>query len=140
VLEPLAIAESVPHPSDEDMAYLEATVERLEHVESVQEYIPLDRAFHLKTYSRAPMPHLLRMIERYWNSTQHFRRWFVQDSLAKDGFPFSDPQHLMLVEMIRTRDAEGAASIVHLHIRRTRLLIEKSAVQTPERARARRQS
>lgn len=131
VLEPLAIAESVPRLSAEDVTEIETIVARLEAVDSVQEYIPLDRAFHLKTYSRAPMPHLLRMIERYWNSTQHFRRWFVKDSLARDGFPFSDPQHLMLLEMIRARDAFGAASITHLHIRRTRLLIETMAVATP---------
>ena len=124
VLEPLAIAESVPRLTDDDIASLEATMQRLERVESVQEYIPLDREFHLKTYSRAPMPHLRDMIERYWNSTQHFRRWFVKDSLAKDGLPFSDPQHLMLMEAIRNRDADAAGTLVRLHIRRTRLLIE----------------
>lgn len=124
VLEPLAVSESVPRLTDEDIASLEATMLRLEHVDTVQEYIPLDREFHLKTYSRAPMPHLRDMIERYWNSTQHFRRWFVKDSLAKDGFPFSDPQHLMLMEAIRSRDADAASSLVRLHIRRTRLLIE----------------
>lgn len=133
VLEPLAIAESVPRLTEADVDALDATVARLEQVDSVQEYIPLDREFHLKTYARAPMPQLLRMIERYWNSTQHFRRWFVKDALAKNGLPFSDPQHLMLVEMIRARDAEGAASIVRLHIRRTRLIIEKMAPQSPER-------
>ena len=42
----------------------------------------------------------------------------------KNGLPFSDPQHLLLMDMIRTRDAEGAGSMVHLHIRRTRLLIQ----------------
>ncbi|MCW2783424.1 MAG: mcbR 1, partial [Marmoricola sp.] len=79
----------------------------------------------------APMPHLRDMIERYWNSTQHFRRFFVKDSLAKDGLPFSDPQHLLLMETIRSRDAEGARSVVHLHIRRTRLLIEKLSSGEP---------
>lgn len=125
VVEPLAMAESVPHLADEDIAALDAMVQRLERIGSVEEYIPLDREFHLKTYSRAPMPQLLAMVERFWNTTQHFRRWIVKDSLARDGLPFSDPQHLMLMEMIRSRDAEGASSIVHLHIRRTRLLIEK---------------
>jgi DNA-binding GntR family transcriptional regulator len=142
VLEPLAIFESVPHLTDDDIASLDATVRRLEQVNSVQEYIPLDREFHLKTYCRAPMPNLRGMIERYWNSTQHFRRWFVKDSLAKDGLPFSDPQHLLLMETIRARDAEGASCIVRLHIRRTRLLIEKmgggtaapSRVPRPSRA------
>ena len=71
------------------------------------------------------MPQLLKsMIERFWNSTQHFRRQFVKETFAKDGLPFSDPQHLLLMDAIRGRDAEGARSIVHLHIRRTRLLIQ----------------
>ena len=125
VVEPLAVAESVPRLTDDDIVALDAMVQRLERIATVEEYIPLDREFHLKTYSRAPMPQLLAMAERFWNTTQHFRRWIVKDSLARDGLPFSDPQHLMLMEMIRSRDAEGARSIVHLHIRRTRLLIEK---------------
>lgn len=146
VLEPLAISESVPRLTDEDIAALEATMRRLEQVGSVQEYIPLDREFHLKTYSRAPLPHLRDMIERYWNSTQHFRRWFVKDSLAKDGLPFSDPQHLMLMDAIRGRDADAAGSLVRLHIRRTRLLIETRvtaatpALATPARRRVRRET
>ena len=127
VLEPLAIYESVPLLSDEDIASLDEMVQRLERCDSIREYIGLDRMFHLRTYSRAPIPQLRRMVERFWNNTQHFRRWFVKDSLARDGLPFSDPQHLMLMAMIRARDAEGARSIVHLHIRRTRLLIEKMA-------------
>jgi DNA-binding GntR family transcriptional regulator len=129
VVEPLAVAESVPRLTDDDIVALDAMVQRLERIASVEEYIPLDREFHLKTYSRAPMPQLLAMVERFWNTTQHFRRWIVKDSLARDGLPFSDPQHLMLMEMIRSRDAEGARSIVHLHIRRTRLLIEKMSAE-----------
>ena len=125
VLEPLAILESVPLLTEEDIASLDATVRRLEQVSTVQEYILLDREFHLKTYCRAPMPNLRSMIERYWNSTQHFRRSFVKDSLAKDGLPFSDPQHLLLMGTVRARDAEGASAVVRLHIRRTRLVIEK---------------
>ena len=70
------------------------------------------------------MPLLHAMIERFWNTTQHFRRQFVKESLAKDGLPFSDPQHLLLMDAIRGRDAEGARSLVHLHIRRTRLSIQ----------------
>jgi DNA-binding GntR family transcriptional regulator len=124
VVEPLAIFESVPHLTDADIASLDATVHELERVTTVEEYIQLDREFHLRTYSRAKMPQLLAMVERFWNSTQHFRRQFVKESLAKDGLPFSDPQHLLLMDTIRGRDAEGARSVVHLHIRRTRLLIQ----------------
>ena len=66
------------------------------------------------------MPQLLAMVERFWNSTQHFRRKFVKETFAKDGLPFSDPQHLLLMDAIRGRDAEAAQVVVRLHIRRTR--------------------
>jgi DNA-binding GntR family transcriptional regulator len=124
VVEPLAICESVPNLTDADIASLDITVRELERVETLEDYIQLDRAFHLRTYSRARMPQLLSMVERFWNSTQHFRRQFVKETFAKDGLPFSDPQHVLLMDAIRARDAEAARSLVHLHIRRTRLLIQ----------------
>jgi DNA-binding GntR family transcriptional regulator len=124
VVEPLAIFESVPNMTEADVHSLDETVRELERVKTLEDYIQLDREFHLRTYSRAPMPQLLVMIERFWNSTQHFRREFVKETFAKDGLPFSDPQHLLLMDVIRGGDAEGARSMVHLHIRRTRLLIQ----------------
>jgi DNA-binding GntR family transcriptional regulator len=124
VVEPLAIHESVPNLTDADIASLDLTVRQLETVETLEDYIQLDRAFHLRTYSRARMPQLLAMVERFWNTTQHFRRQFVKETFAKDGLPFCDPQHVLLMDAIRLRDAEAARCLVYLHIRRTRLLIQ----------------
>lgn len=133
-VEPLAIGESVPNMTDKDIEILDGIVRELEEVTSLEEYIQLDREFHLRTYSRARMPELLAMVERFWNSTQHFRRQFVKEAYAKDGFPFSDPQHLLLMDAIRARDVEAAQVLVRLHIRRTRVLIqttEGGAAQPP---------
>jgi len=124
VVEPLAIFESVPNMTDADIAALDAMIDELERTTTLERYLQLDREFHLRTYSRARMPQLQAMVERFWNSTQHFRRQFVKETFARNGLPFSDPQHLLLMDMIRSRDAEGARNMVHLHIRRTRLLIE----------------
>jgi DNA-binding GntR family transcriptional regulator len=123
-VEPLAIFESVPNLTDADVDSLDGTVRDLESVTTLEDYIQLDREFHLRTYSRARMPQLLAMVERFWNSTQHFRRQFVKETFAKDGLPFSDPQHLLLMDAIRGRDAEAAQVLVRLHIRRTRVLIQ----------------
>lgn len=90
-VEPLALGESIPHMSDDDIEHLRRRALELENIKTIEEYIHLDREFHLRTYSRAPMPQLLTMIERFWNSTQHFRRTFLTETFAKDGFPFSDP-------------------------------------------------
>lgn len=124
VVEPLAIFESVPNLTDPDISVLDEMISELERVTTLERYLQLDREFHLRTYSKARMPQLQAMVERFWNSTQHFRRQFVKETFAKNGLPFSDPQHLQLMDMIRVRDAEGARTMVHLHIRRTRLLIE----------------
>lgn len=124
VVEPLAMRESVPQLTDADIASLDDTVRTLEQVTNLEEYIQLDRQFHLRTYSRARMPQLLAMVERFWNSTQHFRRRIVSNVLARNGYPFSDPHHLLLMEAIRIRDAEEASTMVHLHIRRTRLVVQ----------------
>jgi DNA-binding GntR family transcriptional regulator len=136
-VEPLAIFESVPRLTDTDIDSLDATMRELESVTTVEDYIQLDRDFHLRTYSRARMPQLLAMVERFWNSTQHFRRQFVKEAFAKDGLPFSDPQHLLLMDAIRGRDAEGAQALVRLHIRRTRISIQamEGAAASPARSR-----
>jgi DNA-binding GntR family transcriptional regulator len=136
-VEPLAIFESVPSLTDSDIDSLDATVRELERVTTLEGYIQLDREFHLRTYSRARMPQLLAMVERFWNSTQHFRRQFVKETFAKDGLPFSDPQHLLLMDAIRGRDAEAAQVLVRLHIRRTRILIQaiEGEAGTPARSR-----
>jgi DNA-binding GntR family transcriptional regulator len=136
VVEPLAIFESVPNMTNADIASLDATVRELETVTTVEEYIQLDRQFHLRTYARAKMPLMQSMIERFWNTTQHLRRQLVKESLAKDGLPFSDPHHLLLMETIRLRDAEGARSLVNLHIRRTRLSIQSMDPGAKARARS----
>jgi DNA-binding GntR family transcriptional regulator len=135
-VEPLAIAESVPNLTDADIDSLDATVKKLEKVTTLEEYIQLDREFHLQTYARARMPQLLAMIERFWNSTQHFRRSVVKDTLAKDGLPFSDPQHLLLMDAISGRDGEAAAVLIRLHIRRTRLSIQAADARPVPRRRS----
>jgi DNA-binding GntR family transcriptional regulator len=139
-VEPLAIFESVPNLTDADIDSLDATVRDLESVTTLEDYIQLDREFHLRTYSRARMPQLLAMVERFWNSTQHFRRQFVKETFAKDGLPFSDPQHLLLMDAIRGRDAEAAQVLVRLHIRRTRILIQAMDGEARDPARSRRRA
>lgn len=135
-VEPLAIFESVPNLTDADIDSLDTTVRDLERVTTIEDYIQLDRAFHLRTYARARMPQLLSMIERYWNSTQHFRRTFVKEAFARDGLPFSDSQHLLLMDAIRARDAEAAQALIRLHIRRTRISIQTLETQGGARRRA----
>ncbi len=85
---------------------------------------PAGRLFHLSSYQASGMNQLNPMIERFWNTTQHYRRAFTK-LIGQDGTWIIHAEHTLMVEAIRRRDAEGAARILKEHIRRTRVNLEK---------------
>ncbi|WP_211245018.1 GntR family transcriptional regulator [Thalassotalea mangrovi] len=123
-LEPLALAEAIPKMSDEQIAQLQGMVEDMKQVEDTEEFLKLDRLFHLSSYQASGMNQLNPMIERFWNTTQHYRRAFTK-LIGQDGTWIIHAEHTLMVEAIRRRDAEGAARILKEHIRRTRVNLEK---------------
>ena len=64
------------------------------------------------------------MIEQFWNSTQHYRRSLVAGIFAKQ-CPFSAPHHRIILDAVKERDVEAVRTIIYLHIRRTRIHIQK---------------
>lgn len=124
-IEPLAMMESLPNLSDEAVAGLEDLAERIELARSSEEFLRLDREFHLGSYAGANMPELLRLINRYWNRTQHYRRAFT-GLIGPQGRWIIHHEHRLMIEAFKRRDAEAAASLVHAHIRRTRLTLTES--------------
>jgi DNA-binding GntR family transcriptional regulator len=124
LLEPLAMSESVLRLSEGEITMLDQMVQQMEAMTSVEDYIRQDRQFHLLCYSKAKMPRLLAMIEQFWNSTQHYRRSLVAGIFAKQ-CPFSDPHHRIILDAVKERDVEAVRTIIYLHIRRTRIHIQK---------------
>ncbi len=127
-LEPLAIRESLPHLRAEHLSELRSLMERIERADDATEVLDLDRRFHVLSYSAAPRPRLLRMIEGFWNSTQQYRRAFYQTIIRDLGGlagnqPMTHLDHRQLVDALERRDAETAESVVRVHIRRTRLTL-----------------
>jgi DNA-binding GntR family transcriptional regulator len=122
-LEPLAISESVPRLSDADIATLQRLAAEIEETAEVESFLRLDREFHLLSYSRAEMPRLLEMIERFWNTTQHYRRAYFK-LVQRAGQWVIHAEHRLMMEAVKRRDAEEAARIVLGHIRRTRRSLE----------------
>jgi DNA-binding GntR family transcriptional regulator len=127
-LEPLAIRESLPLLNQRHFAELRELMVRIERAEDVTDILDLDRRFHLLTYSAAPRPRLLRMIEGFWNNTQQYRRVFyrlVSDRVqAEPGtLPMTHMEHHILVDALERRDPDTADNVVRSHIRRTRLTL-----------------
>lgn len=128
-LEPLAIAESAPCLSDDQIAQLRSLMLQIERSDDPAVWLVCDRRFHLLSYAAAPMPRLLKMIERFWNTTQQYRRiYYGIVAAARQGsgpadLPLTHTDHRLLFDALERRDAVDAASVLCLHIRRTRLTL-----------------
>lgn len=123
-VEPLAIAESVARITDGQIVELERLVERVRRCKSSAEFLKLDRQFHLACYQAAGMQQLLTLVERFWNTTQHYRRAFVGLFAPNEDW-ITHYEHALLVAAMKRRDGVEAERILGGHIRRTRLELER---------------
>ena len=123
-LEPMALAESCPYLSEETLRRLADLASSIEQTRDSDEFLRLDREFHLLSYEGAPMPHLRQMINKFWNSTQQYRRAF---RLTAGGSTMQAVyyEHHLILEALMRRDGEQASMILLGHIRRTRLKLQE---------------
>ena len=123
-LEPLALAESVPHLDDDALQRLGDVQARIEENTNVNSFLALDREFHLLTYTGCRIDPLTSMVTRLWNSTQHYRRAFV--ALSGPGRMWVvHAEHRLLLDAIQRRDIVDAERYLSGHIRRTRIELAK---------------
>jgi DNA-binding GntR family transcriptional regulator len=139
LLEPLALSESIPHLTDGDIAALEAATLAMETTTDSDEFLRLDRDFHLSSYRGANTMRLRALVENYWNTTQHYRRAYV-GLIWPQGNWIIFYEHRLLVEAIKRRDIEEAGRILSSHIRRTRLELQRHREIFPQPASRRRRT
>lgn len=132
-IEPLALSEAVERMREEEIDDLERLAAEMSLTEDTEIFLRLDREFHLASYRAAEMQQLLGMIERFWNTTQHYRRAFT-NILGKEGSWIIHAEHRLIIDALRRRDPEGAGHLLFEHIRRTRfeLARHKDLFPTPE--------
>ena len=119
-LEPLALTESLPHLTAEQVEHLEEIQRRIESDDGLPEFLALDREFHLTSYTGCSSEHLVGTIRRLWNSTQHHRRAFMVLG-GPDRRWVVNSEHRLLLDAIRRRDAVDGERYLSGHIRRTRI-------------------
>ena len=130
-LEPLALAQSIPNMSEARLEILERLVEEMAASSDTETFLKLDRTFHLTSYADAGMKQLLGIIERFWNTTQHYRRAFTT-LLGRERNWIIHAEHRLIMDAIRRRDAEGAGHLLTEHIRRTRCELAGYADHFPD--------
>lgn len=126
-IEPLLLADSVPHLTDADLADLRAVMERNERTSDIDEAIALGREFHWITYRRHSTPLLAQIVERVWDTTQSYRRAYMKLAMGNavpgakgEGGRTHDLEHQLLYDAIAKREVETAQAALVMHIRRTR--------------------
>lgn len=123
-LEPLLLAESAPRLSDEDIDAMAALQDRIEASADVEEFLVLDRRLHWAVYQHHNAGDLAAMVNRLWDTTQHYRRAFSRLAGAQRSWIING-EHRLLIQALRDRDHESAERILELHIRRTRVELVK---------------
>jgi DNA-binding GntR family transcriptional regulator len=124
-MEPLALTESLPHLTVEQIDQLGEIQERIERNDDIGEFLRLDRQLHLLTYSGCQFPQLLNTVTRLWNSTQHYRRTFMTLP-GPDRRWVVNSEHALLLDAIRRRDPVDAERYLTGHLRRTRIQLSQS--------------
>ncbi len=122
-IEPLLLRFNLPLLPDDEIARLGELATRME-IADVEEFLALDRDFHLSCYAFAPTSVLGDLVRQLWNRTQHYRRAFTRVFYA-EGDRSAHHDHHLLVAALRRRDADEAERVLAGHIRRTRLELER---------------
>ncbi|TWD47083.1 GntR family transcriptional regulator [Arthrobacter sp. AG367] len=119
-VEPLALGQAIDRIPLDCIDRLARLANDMESCEDIEDFVELDREFHLLTFQEANMPTLLEMVERLWNTTQHYRRAYVQ-LIGPEGLEETHLEHRMLLAAIRRRDVRTAEELLAMHIRKTRI-------------------
>lgn len=128
LLEPLLLADSIPHLTDADIAAMAAVKQRLDRIEDLDEYLPLSREFHWIAFSRHQSPMLAQIVERLWDTTQSYRLAYAKLSMQEaERMQTMRDERDLLFRAIRDRDVDLAPSLLVPHIRRTRMALRKYA-------------
>jgi DNA-binding GntR family transcriptional regulator len=127
-IEPLLLAESIPHLTDEDAAEMRRMQEQIEATSDVDQFLTLDRRFHWTAYSGHRAPQLAQIIARLWDTTQSYRRAYFP--VERDRARAIYAEHHLFLEAIERRDADTATAVLVMHIRRTRVAHQRSLLAT----------
>lgn len=123
-IEPLLLRYNVPLLEPAELDRLDALVLAMEHADDVEEFLQLDREFHLSCYAATRTIMLGDTVLNLWNRTQHYRRAFTR-LFRSEGDRSVHDEHRLLVSALRRRDPDDAERVLFGHIRHTRLELAK---------------
>lgn len=125
-LEPMLLADSIPHLAEADMQAIAECKARLDAVHEVEDYMPLSRAFHWAAFAGHRSPLLAQIVERLWDTTQGYRRAFAALALRDaERMAIMRSERDLLFGAIVRREVELAPMMLAQHIRRTQMALAR---------------
>lgn len=124
LLEPLLLRYSAETIIGEKIAALTDTAKQMEESVDIESFLELDRAFHLTMYQGASTAMLRELVGRLWNTTQPYRRAYTK-LVGDDNRRIFHSEHHAMVTALRDGDLDLAENVLSMHIRRTRLHLER---------------
>lgn len=118
-LEPLLLKHSIARLAPTDLDEILLLADDLEAVETLDDFITVDRQFHLATYRAAPQGLLMDTVLQLWNVTQAYRRSITRID-DRHQVAILHSEHQLLADAISRRKAKDAGELLGLHIRRSR--------------------
>lgn len=119
-VEPLLLRLNAPLLSPEDIDALALLADEMERTDDVEQFLRLDREFHLAYVQSLHTTVLTDLVLNLWNRTQHYRRAATRLFYDEDDRSVHHDHHL-LVAALRGSDVEEAEIVLARHIRRSRL-------------------
>jgi DNA-binding GntR family transcriptional regulator len=139
-LEPLLLRTSMPALDPVTVGRLGELADEMEAGAGLDAFMRADREFHLSSYAGAASTEMGQIIHRMWNTTQHYRREFTRRAAQNGSAPRGDDtppaprnsgltathlEHRLLLDCIARQDPDDAERVLTMHIRRTRLELQK---------------
>jgi DNA-binding GntR family transcriptional regulator len=124
-LEPLLLRFNLPQLTATDISRAGDLVKQMKGAPDIETFMRLDHEFHWIMYSRVHTNSLTEMIGLLWNTTRPYRRVYMNLVRSAEGIEVTHLEHDLLLEAIKRADSEGAESILHGHIRRTRIELDR---------------
>jgi DNA-binding GntR family transcriptional regulator len=123
-LEPLLLRYNAALLPSDVLESLERLAGAMEATTDLEEFLQLDRRFHLSCYSAADTSVLGETVTRLWNRTQPYRRAYTR-MFRSEGDRSVHHEHHLLAAALRRGDVEEAERVLTGHIRRTRLALSR---------------
>ncbi len=116
VLEGFAAEMATINATDQDINELNSILLRSEaaHV-SKDEYASLNKAFHVKIVELSRMPHLIELINQFWETPGYYG---ISIGFVSGRQDISMQEHKEILEAIQKRDSMGVRVLVENHLRK----------------------